>query len=318
MHVTATDALSGVAEVQVRADGGTWQSSSSASTAISLGAEGVHTVEHRAVDVADNQSATGSIVVRIDLTKPWTTAAISPAPNANGWLAGPTDVTMQGHDALSGLDHVEYRLNGGDWQTYGSPVTVAAAGVNVLEYRAVDVAGNVEGAQQMILRIDTTPPEVHIGLPARSDDPVITGIDGESGIDPAATRVLADVPVKWADVMHGLPVPQNDGPSANARMLTVEVADLAGNTAVVTLAVTGAGGQAKLRVLSWSQTALTGAGSWVAPPNELDSTAGAHEAAHQTAEIGNAPSIERWGGEQVELYTEQGVLLAAVVTTGAG
>ncbi len=54
-------------------------------------------------------------------------------------------VTVTGADEAggSGVDKLEYRLDGGAWTTYSSPVTVSEAGPHTLEHRATDKAGNV-------------------------------------------------------------------------------------------------------------------------------------------------------------------------------
>ena len=43
----------------------------------------------------------------------------------------------------SGLDKLEYRLDGGAWTAYTQPVVVTAVGAHTLEHRATDKAGNV-------------------------------------------------------------------------------------------------------------------------------------------------------------------------------
>ena len=53
-------------------------------------------------------------------------------------------MTLTGADAGgSGLDKVEYRFGTGAWSTYAGPFTVYTNGEHAIEYRPVDVAGNV-------------------------------------------------------------------------------------------------------------------------------------------------------------------------------
>lgn len=68
----------------------------------------------------------------------------------NGVYVSPT-VTLGAVDEVdgSGVDYVEYRLDGSGWTRYSSPFTVSGDGGHVLEWRAVDVAGNVEGTQTL-------------------------------------------------------------------------------------------------------------------------------------------------------------------------
>ena len=63
----------------------------------------------------------------------------------------------------SRLSSVEYRLDGGEWQTYRNPVSVDEAGDHTVEYRATDRAGNVSEVETVTFTIanpDTTAPEV--------------------------------------------------------------------------------------------------------------------------------------------------------------
>src|SRR4029078_10219904 len=53
-------------------------------------------------DNAGNSSSAG-LTIRYDSTPPPTTAAPSPAPNANGWLRSTVTVTWNGSDVTSGL-----------------------------------------------------------------------------------------------------------------------------------------------------------------------------------------------------------------------
>ena len=71
----------------------------------------------------------------------------SAAPTSAATTAGtgPVTVTVTGADEAggSGLDKLEYRLDGGAWTTYTQPVVVSAVGPHTLEHRATDKAGNV-------------------------------------------------------------------------------------------------------------------------------------------------------------------------------
>ena len=54
-------------------------------------------------------------------------------------------VTVTGADNAggSGLDKLEYRVDGGAWTVYSAPVEVSANGQHTVEHRASDAAGNV-------------------------------------------------------------------------------------------------------------------------------------------------------------------------------
>ena len=91
-----------------------------------------------------------------DTTAPTSAAALNPAtPGPGGTYTGPVTVTLTGTDNTggSGLDKLEYRLDGGAWTTYTTPVPVAATGPHTLEHRATDLAGNVGGTGSVAFTI---------------------------------------------------------------------------------------------------------------------------------------------------------------------
>ncbi|HEU4840463.1 MAG TPA: PKD domain-containing protein, partial [Ilumatobacteraceae bacterium] len=79
---------------------------------------------------------------RIQAGLPDTTAPVSSATPPGGTFTGPVDVTLSATDEGSGVERIEYRLDGGAWTTYTAPVTISS-GTHTLEHRATDVAGNV-------------------------------------------------------------------------------------------------------------------------------------------------------------------------------
>lgn len=103
-----------------------------------VSAEGTTVVTYRSRDGEGNLEADKTVTIKIDKTAPTSTAA----PDG-GTFTGPVQVTLSGADAGSGLDKLEYRLDGGAWTTYLSPVTISGNGPHTLEHRATDVAGNV-------------------------------------------------------------------------------------------------------------------------------------------------------------------------------
>src|SRR2546430_17586377 len=47
-------------------------------------------------------------------------------------------------DSQPGVAAIQVRTDGGAWQVYTSPVTVAGDGTHTVDYYATDVAGNIE------------------------------------------------------------------------------------------------------------------------------------------------------------------------------
>jgi len=123
-----------------------------------------------------------------DNTDPVSWAILSPAYNANGWYKTDVTVKLYGSDNGSGVRRLEYKVDGGAWQT-GSQFKVSSEGTHNIYYRAVDRAGNVETANTYELKIDKTAPEVSI--PDNLSGAFRTS--GSLTIDYQATDVLSGV-----------------------------------------------------------------------------------------------------------------------------
>lgn len=141
--VTGTDERGGTVQADVRVTGpgftGQW---ASLPGVLALTADGVHTVDGRVTDSSGNVSAVVSTTVKIDTTAPVTKASVNTSARS---------VALTAADSASGVSKVEYSLDGGTrWLTYGGPVVVGRSAVTV-RYRAVDVAGNVEDANAVVV-----------------------------------------------------------------------------------------------------------------------------------------------------------------------
>ncbi|HIY65281.1 MAG TPA: hypothetical protein H9830_03260, partial [Candidatus Agrococcus pullicola] len=141
VSIAATDDIDSTPAVEYSFDGEAWLPYEES---IALSDEGAHTVHARATDEFGNVSDVESGEYLVDTVKP--TLAATADPESRG------AITVEGSDATSGLDRVEYRLGDGDeWTAVESefdeagtlvatlPISDAAAQV---ELRAFDVAGN--------------------------------------------------------------------------------------------------------------------------------------------------------------------------------
>ncbi|NUT96814.1 MAG: PKD domain-containing protein, partial [Saccharothrix sp.] len=132
ISATATDDTSGGTVVEHRVDGGPWLTYTAP---VSI-ADGTHKVAFRAKDTAGNTSAEQAVQVKVDTAPPVTKAQRGTAANR---------VKLTATDATSGVARTEYRIAGGKWQTYrGGEIKVKPDGKQYVEYRSIDVAGNVE------------------------------------------------------------------------------------------------------------------------------------------------------------------------------
>ena len=120
-----------------------------------LSAEGEgQTVSASVTDKAGNTTSATSEPVRIDRTAPTTDAS---APS--GWVNGSVEVTLSGHDALSGVDVTHYSVDGGD-DRIGTEVTLTSEGTHAVTYYSVDKAGNAEQPRTVTVRIDRSNPTI--------------------------------------------------------------------------------------------------------------------------------------------------------------
>ncbi|MFD0747243.1 OmpL47-type beta-barrel domain-containing protein [Phytohabitans flavus] len=187
--LTATDNQggSGVARTEYQLDGATtW---TAYTEPILVAGDGAHEVRFRSVDEAGNVEATKSTAIKIDATAPVTAATFAP-PSDGGWHAGAVPVTLASTDAGSGVDKVEWSLDGGPWTPYTQPVDITGNGEHELLYRATDKAGNAETLKSAIVRVDGDKPTVLVSgladgqLYGDSQDVRVTfqAVDPTSGI----------------------------------------------------------------------------------------------------------------------------------------
>jgi hypothetical protein len=150
--VSATDATSGIAGIEYKIDNAA-PVQVAGTTTVTLPADGNYRVRHRAIDNAGRISAWTTHEFSVDTVAPANTSAVAP----NTWQTSALSLALTGTDADSGVDHAEWRVDGGDIQT-GSPALVETQGTQALETRIVDKAGNVSGWRSDPIRIDTTKP----------------------------------------------------------------------------------------------------------------------------------------------------------------
>ena len=153
LSATASDALSGIASVQYRIDGGTWTGGAS----VTVG-DGIHAIEFQAFDVAGNETTT-SQTVWVDTALPNIAVSAEGTLGNNNWYVSPVDLSASATDNLSGIASVQHRVDGGVWAS-GVSVTVGD-GIHAVEFQAFDKAGNAVTDSQTVW-VDTVIPDVSI------------------------------------------------------------------------------------------------------------------------------------------------------------
>ncbi len=155
VSVTATDALAEVAGVAANLDGGGWQPYTGPLTITS---GGQHTLQFQAHDHAGNRRLLTSPPFGIDTMPLLSTVWLDGGRAANGWYVTPVTVTLTTTDTGAGVAALQWRLNGGLWQSYAGPFVVTSERVNLLEYAALDKAGNQEAQKFTVFSLDLQNP----------------------------------------------------------------------------------------------------------------------------------------------------------------
>ena len=223
--LSASDATSSVASTEYKLDGGSF---TAYSAPFQVSVEGVHTLQYRSTDTAGNVESTQSFSFKVDTSTPTSTASIAPSTH-NGWYASPT-VTLTGDDgAGSGIDHIEYEIDGGAFATYTGPLSGFSTGNHFVQFRAYDVAGRAETTTNLVaFKADAVQPTVTITAPADGAviplDKVTTAkfkcVDNQSGIDTCIGTVADGANL--------------DTSTIGTHALTVTGTDKAGNVTTVT------------------------------------------------------------------------------------
>ncbi|NOY82784.1 MAG: hypothetical protein GXP31_17435 [Kiritimatiellaeota bacterium] len=188
-------------------------------TTITVSSEGISVVTFRSEDKVGNLETDSALTIKIDKTAPTVTAALHPAPNANGWNNSDVTVTFQAADMLSGI------------QSVTSPVTISSEGAGqAVAGRATDAAGNVATLTATV-NIDRTTPVLTV---AGVTDGQVTNRD----VIPVVA-VLEDHPDANSFALDGQPfVSGTRVRTEGLHTLRITAVDLAGNTATQTVRFT--------------------------------------------------------------------------------
>jgi hypothetical protein len=168
-----SDAVSGVAAVEVSINSGAWQPAT-----VSL-PDGIFQVQARVIDLAGWSALSPVQTVRVDTTQPGLTMTASGTKGGGDYFRSAVTVSLVAEDAGSGVALVEYRLDGRDW-VVGSTVSITANGAHGLEGRVTDQAGNVS-LRVMAVHIDTIPPVATFMMPAPGSTTPGRGVVGLGG-----------------------------------------------------------------------------------------------------------------------------------------
>jgi len=147
--LTATDAppSAGVAGIRYRIDG---SAMATYTAPVAVTAEGVHTVNYWAIDVAGNQEATKTATIKVDKTKPVSSSNVTAEYDTQAVIA------LTATDTVSGVAGVYSSLDGAP-AVVGTSVTSTLAGNHTLNFWAVDAAGNKEDTHTVTFHVTRQP-----------------------------------------------------------------------------------------------------------------------------------------------------------------
>jgi hypothetical protein len=124
--------------------------------------DGEHTLSYRSVDAVGNVEAVRTTTVQLDSWAP----DLSVSGVDDLWHSTPVPAHFSATDETSGVAVVRYQLNDADWAA-GDDVLVIGDGDHVLQYMAMDNAGNETALRTAHVKIDTVGP-VTFGETARA------------------------------------------------------------------------------------------------------------------------------------------------------
>lgn len=156
--VSASDTGTGVNTIEYAIGSGAWQPYTAP---VMVHEVGSHTVRYRATDKAGNVAAEKNVQFTVvaapqpDKTAPVTGVTVEGAKNSSGAYIGNAKVTVTATDEHhgSGVDRIEYSIDGGPYLAYTAPVVVDRAGTHTLGYRATDKAGNTSAARTVTFTV---------------------------------------------------------------------------------------------------------------------------------------------------------------------
>ncbi|WCH97757.1 DUF1080 domain-containing protein [Streptomyces moderatus] len=156
--VSASDTGTGVNTIEYAIGSGAWQPYAAP---VMVHEVGSHTVRYRATDKAGNVAAEKNVQFTVvaapqpDTTAPVTGVTVEGSKNSSGAYIGNAKVTVTATDEHhgSGVDRIEYSIDGGPYLAYTAPVVVDRAGTHTLGYRATDKAGNTSAARTVTFTV---------------------------------------------------------------------------------------------------------------------------------------------------------------------
>ncbi len=147
------------------------------------------------------------------------------------------EVILSAHDYGSGALVTRFRIDGGDWADYTSPIVLEATGEYSIEYYSVDVAGNEESPFSCRASVDVDAPSLQVSplqdhlMPSDSLTVQLNASD-VNGVDRFEVFYDGDGPMVYDGDTTNVTVP---GLKSGTHVLTIVVYDVPGNSYEVSM-----------------------------------------------------------------------------------
>lgn len=153
VKLVAVDQLSAVKKSEYRVNGGPW----TPYVPFGFDAEGTYEIQYRSIDALGNEESAGSLTATIDKTPPVSELVVSqPKKEENGlvYVNHATVFVPKAADKVSGVDKVEYRIDGWEDTLDTVPFSIMTPGKYRVDYQSYDVAGNREPLKTILVVVD--------------------------------------------------------------------------------------------------------------------------------------------------------------------
>ncbi|MDW5562437.1 MAG: hypothetical protein SA339_04350 [Methanomassiliicoccus sp.] len=125
------------------------------------------------LDVMEGAKTVAEASTTIDLSGPTSTIKFSGKGDGSAY-EGAVSFSITGTDAVSGIDSIHYRINGGNWMEYSSAVGLAKNGQYKIDYYATDKAGNNESVKSSTITLSKASPGIVFENPVISSNGDVT------------------------------------------------------------------------------------------------------------------------------------------------
>jgi hypothetical protein len=193
----AVDSQSGFSHYSWKFDSGTWANLTILDMNLDALSDGEYRLSIQAHDQVGNPSDIQYILINVDGTSPGMPSVECPSD----WI-NRVDISCtvaDGTDDRSGISHLEYTIEGGDWQAATLDQDVVhlnlTDGVTTISFRWLDNAGHTSEAVSADIRIDTVVPVITV---------IQTGVMDEYQNDLSRSQLRAEVLVNTSDTGSGV------------------------------------------------------------------------------------------------------------------